>query len=130
MTSLEAPCSCCFPYEPTGKVSRVEPKTFFANERTFLSWLNMSVTLGSIASALAAFGKSDRKQAAALQIMATVLVVTAISFCLYASKIIASYTYVWSQNGNLCIALLPISMLYLMVPNQFNPSNSTRSSRN
>ena len=90
MAALEAPCSCCFPYEPPGKVSRVEPKTFFANERTFLSWLNMSVTLGSIASALAAFGKSDKKQAAALQIMATVLVVTAISFCLYASKMPAA----------------------------------------
>ena len=31
---------------------RVEPKTYFANERTFLSWVNMSVTLGSISSAL------------------------------------------------------------------------------
>ena len=31
---------------------RIEPKTYFANERTFLSWLNMSVTLGTIASAL------------------------------------------------------------------------------
>ena len=31
---------------------RIEPKSFFANERTFLSWLNMSITLGSIATAL------------------------------------------------------------------------------
>jgi len=29
---------------------RVEPKVFLANERTFLNWLSMSVTLGSIAS--------------------------------------------------------------------------------
>jgi hypothetical protein len=34
---------------------RVEPKTYFANERTFLSWVNMSVTLGSISSALTVF---------------------------------------------------------------------------
>ena len=27
---------------------RVEPKTYMANERTFLQWLHMSVTLGSI----------------------------------------------------------------------------------
>ena len=30
--------------------NRVEPKVFLANERTFLNWLKMSVTLGSIAS--------------------------------------------------------------------------------
>lgn len=30
--------------------TRVEPKVFLANERTFLNWLKMSVTLGSIAS--------------------------------------------------------------------------------
>jgi len=29
---------------------RVEPKVFLANERTFLNWLSMSVSLGSIAS--------------------------------------------------------------------------------
>lgn len=31
---------------------RIEPKSYFANERTFLSWLNMSITIGSIATAL------------------------------------------------------------------------------
>jgi hypothetical protein len=34
---------------------RIEPKTFLANERTFLSWLHMSVTIGSIAAALLGF---------------------------------------------------------------------------
>ena len=29
---------------------RVEPKVYLANERTFLNWLQTSVTLGSIAS--------------------------------------------------------------------------------
>ena len=33
---------------------KVEPKVFFANERTFLAWLNMSVTLSSIAVAILA----------------------------------------------------------------------------
>ena len=32
--------------------ARVEPKVFLANERTFLNWLSMAVTLGSIASVL------------------------------------------------------------------------------
>ena len=30
---------------------RTEAKAFFANERTFLHWMNMSVTLGSISAA-------------------------------------------------------------------------------
>ncbi len=32
-----------------------EPKTYLANERTFLSWLHMAVTLGSVAAALLGF---------------------------------------------------------------------------
>ena len=34
---------------------RIEPKTFFANERTFLGWLHTGVTLGSIGGALLGF---------------------------------------------------------------------------
>ncbi|KAJ1963858.1 hypothetical protein IWQ62_003093, partial [Dispira parvispora] len=37
---------------------RVEPKVFFANERTFLSWLNFTVVLGSLALGLLNFGDS------------------------------------------------------------------------
>lgn len=35
---------------------RVEPKVFFANERTFLAWLHFAVILGSIAVGLLNFG--------------------------------------------------------------------------
>lgn len=35
---------------------RVEPKVYFAAERTFLSWLEFSIILGSIAAALLNFG--------------------------------------------------------------------------
>ncbi|OII76737.1 SPX domain-containing protein [Cryptosporidium andersoni] len=35
---------------------RVEPKTFFANERTLLQWMNMSVLLGTMAVSLLTFG--------------------------------------------------------------------------
>ncbi|EGG05936.1 uncharacterized protein MELLADRAFT_36460 [Melampsora larici-populina 98AG31] len=35
---------------------RVEPKVFFANERTFLSWLNFTVVLGGLAVGLLNFG--------------------------------------------------------------------------
>jgi uncharacterized membrane protein YidH (DUF202 family) len=35
---------------------RVEPKVYFAAERTFLSWLEFSIILGSIAATLLNFG--------------------------------------------------------------------------
>lgn len=41
---------------------RMEPKTYFANERTFLAWLHMAVTIGSIATAL--LGYSGATQSA------------------------------------------------------------------
>jgi uncharacterized membrane protein YidH (DUF202 family) len=45
---------------PAGKrialPTRVEPKVFFANERTFLSWLNFTVILGGLAVGLLNFG--------------------------------------------------------------------------
>ena len=36
------------PPKPRAVPMRVEPKTCFANERTFLSWLHMAVLIGSI----------------------------------------------------------------------------------
>ena len=33
---------------------KVEPKVFFANERTFLAWLHMSLTLASISVGIVA----------------------------------------------------------------------------
>mmetsp|Transcript_68587 Transcript_68587/g.143060 ORF Transcript_68587/g.143060 Transcript_68587/m.143060 type:complete len:140 (-) Transcript_68587:56-475(-) len=84
--------TCCGPIEPPNKVSRIEPKTFLANERTFLNWLAMSVTLGSIASALVAFGKSE-PNGSSVQIMASVLVITAIFFCIYAMN-----TFFWRRR--------------------------------
>lgn len=34
--------------------TKIEPKVFFSNERTFLSWLNMAVTLSTISLAVVA----------------------------------------------------------------------------
>lgn len=36
--------------------TRVEPKVFFANERTFLSWLNFTIVLGTLGVGLLNFG--------------------------------------------------------------------------
>jgi len=46
--------------------TRVEPKVFFANERTFLSWLNFTVILGGLAVGLLNFGDSVGRISAAL----------------------------------------------------------------
>lgn len=40
---------------------RVEPKVFFANERTFLSWVHFSIFLGGIATALVGLGHERAK---------------------------------------------------------------------
>ena len=40
---------------------RIEPKTYFANERTFLSWLSMATTLVSVGTAIAGFAVADEK---------------------------------------------------------------------
>lgn len=42
------------PQKPRMVPVKVEPKVFFANERTFLAWLHMSVTLASISIAIVA----------------------------------------------------------------------------
>lgn len=36
--------------------TRVEPKVFFANERTFLSWMNFTIILGALAIGMLNFG--------------------------------------------------------------------------
>lgn len=40
---------------------RVEPKVFFANERTFLSWVHFSIFLGGISTALVGLGDQRAK---------------------------------------------------------------------
>ena len=40
---------------------RLEPKTFLASERTFLSWLHMAITLASIGAAMLAFAATSQK---------------------------------------------------------------------
>ncbi|OMJ07174.1 Vacuolar transporter chaperone 4 [Smittium culicis] len=43
--------------------ARVEPKVFFANERTFLAWLNFSMLLGSLSLGLLNFGDQNGRYA-------------------------------------------------------------------
>ncbi|CZT24700.1 vacuolar transporter chaperone 1 [Ramularia collo-cygni] len=59
--------------------TRVEPKVFFANERTFLSWLNFTVILGGLAMGLLNFGDRTGRIAA---IMFTLVAVAAMLYAL------------------------------------------------
>lgn len=63
---------------------RVEPKVFFANERTFLSWLNFTVVLGGLAMGLLNFGDRIGRLSAVL------FTVIAMGVMLY-----ALYTFHW-----------------------------------
>ena len=59
--------------------TKVEPKVFFANERTFLAWLHMAVTLSSISVAIIAFAEANEWS----QVYGLLLMPVAISFCAY-----------------------------------------------
>lgn len=63
---------------------RVEPKVYFANERTFLSWIHFSIFLGGISSALVGLG--DEKARTSGYIFGVV----SILFTIY-----ALYLYQW-----------------------------------
>jgi len=42
---------------------RIEPKSYFANERTFLAWMHMAITMGGITTALASFSVESENEA-------------------------------------------------------------------
>jgi len=68
--------------------TRVEPKVFFANERTFLSWLNFTVILGGLAVGLLNFG--DRVG----QISAGIFTIIAMGSMIY-----ALFTFHWRARS-------------------------------
>lgn len=59
--------------------TRVEPKVFFANERTFLSWLNFTILLGGLAVGLLNFGDSIGRTSA---VLFTVVAMAAMAYAL------------------------------------------------
>ncbi|KAH9385189.1 uncharacterized protein NEMAJ01_0085 [Nematocida major] len=70
--------------KPIAVPVRVEPKVFFANERTFLSWLHFAIFIGGIGAALMGLGDIQ----AALS--GVCFVIVSIIFSIY-----ALYLYVW-----------------------------------
>ncbi|KAG8856737.1 GTPase regulator Nrf1 [Tulasnella sp. 330] len=67
---------------------RVEPKVFFANERTFLSWLHFTVVLGGLAVGLLNFGDKVGRISAAM-----------FSFIAIAIMVYALYIYHWRASA-------------------------------
>jgi uncharacterized membrane protein YidH (DUF202 family) len=68
--------------------TRVEPKVFFANERTFLSWLNFTVILGGLAVGLLNFGDKIGKISAGL-----------FTFVAMAAMAYALFTFHWRARS-------------------------------
>ncbi|CAD6441334.1 hypothetical protein OCU04_013145 [Sclerotinia nivalis] len=68
--------------------TRVEPKVFFANERTFLSWLNFTVILGALAIGMLNFG--DRPAFISASIFTVISMLT---------MAYALYTYHWRAKS-------------------------------
>jgi len=79
----------CSPYNnyqlsvlaPTS-IQKIEPKVFFANERTFLHWLHAGIMLYTISAGILAFASSQDAEWAEWYAMA--LLPVALGFCLYA----------------------------------------------
>lgn len=67
---------------------RVEPKVFFANERTFLSWLNFTVVLAGLSIGLLNFGDKVGKISAGMFTLVSMAVM-----------IYALITYNWRANA-------------------------------
>lgn len=61
---------------------KVEPKVFFANERTFLAWMHLSVILAGASIAILAFADSDTENPFA-QLYGVIMLPVAISFIVY-----------------------------------------------
>jgi hypothetical protein len=61
---------------------KVEPKVFFANERTFLAWMHISIVLAGASIAILAFSSSEEN--IGKQIYGLIMLPVAISFIVYA----------------------------------------------
>jgi len=80
-------CTWCAPHHSDRMtVQKVEPKLFFANERTFIKWLHMAVILSSISIGVLAFTGDDSQA----QFYAIVMMPLSLLFVGYALN-----TFLW-----------------------------------
>jgi uncharacterized membrane protein YidH (DUF202 family) len=59
---------------------KIEPKVFFANERTFLAWMHLSVVLAGASIAILAFAEDNNPMS---QLYGVILLPVAICFIVY-----------------------------------------------
>lgn len=94
------PCGWLFPFcsrannemllAPTS-VQKIEPKVFFANERTFLHWLHYAVILSTVASGILSFSKASGQTWGEWYALA--LLPISLAFCIYALN-----TFLWRAD--------------------------------
>lgn len=72
-------------------VQKIEPKVFFANERTYLHWLHHGVILSTIASGILAFSEESGESWG--EFYALLLLPLSLAFCIY-----ALHTYLWRAD--------------------------------
>ena len=94
------------PLPPGTLPQKMEPKTYFANERTFLAWLHMAVTIGSIATALLGYSgaTTSKKHPEAhapdsVQLVAIILLPVALVMCAYSLLVYFWRTDAISKKG-------------------------------
>jgi len=97
-TCIEWIFPSCSPYAPENlsimapiSVQKIEPKIFFANERTFLHWLHAGVTLYTISTGILVLASDEDDSWAVWYAMAMLLV--ALGFCIYALR-----TFLWRSD--------------------------------
>lgn len=66
---------------------RVEPKVYFATERTFLSWMSIAIFLGGVSTTLVTYG-SPTTMIASIGFFITALIVIIHSTIVYASRVV------------------------------------------
>eukprot|EP00934_Nitzschia_sp_Nitz4_P001692 Nitzschia sp. Nitz4//scaffold13_size275219//220515//222797//NITZ4_000910-RA/size275219-augustus-gene-0.274-mRNA-1//-1//CDS//3329536122//1692//frame0 len=72
-------------------IQKIEPKVFFANERTYLHWLHYAVILSSVASGILAFSEDSGETWGEWYALA--LLPVSLGFCVY-----ALHTFLWRAD--------------------------------
>lgn len=77
---------------PRSAPVKIDPKVFFANERTFLAWMHVSVILAGASVAINAFTESHHSSAS--QLYGVILLPVSIAFIIYA-MVQCEYVCTW-----------------------------------
>jgi uncharacterized membrane protein YidH (DUF202 family) len=62
-------------------MSTIDPKVYFSSERTFLKWLHMSVSIGSVGAALLGLVGTGGNPLNSMRVVGLLMVLISILFC-------------------------------------------------